>query len=395
MGWSNAFLSAAITALAGSALTFFLAGRLLRWSNGTGGNHDDSQFLAFVTIVCFLVSLPVGLIFAKMGSVGFLHATARSVAVVVAVVGALYLLTRGSLDVAPEIDGDTLELHVELRPPQTWQPSNSALAGNNSCSLLSPSGAVRSRPSHGAVNLDLAIQTANRWTIPCQVSLHSSRTPLRLQMQLGHEPIVEFNLPLPAYPTAQHEQWSGWRDTLSGYSYRVKVKRYAIANAERHAEALAATARAHQNFTRLTSSSPLKNWLPFVTGENTSADSTAAKEHLTSHLNEFGELLDDGDLDVVRQALEFLQTRGETPPSLHVAVVAAGRHVLPLLASARLHPDERIENKARNFGTLWQRVAERTGAPMAAEQNKIYQAAAFATSGAVLDLAHEMRPGQN
>lgn len=395
MGWSIAFLSAVITGLAGSLITFLLAGRLLRWYSGTAGNHEYAHFLAYLTIAGFLASLPVGLIFAKIGSVGLLHSTARSVAAVVAIVGGLYLLFRVSLDVAPEIDGDTLELHVELRPPPSWQPTNSALAGNNRCALTSPFGVIRPRPNHGNVNLALATQAANRWTIPCQLSLHSSRTPLRLQMQLGREPIVEFNLPLPAHPTAKHEQWSGWSDTPSGYSYRAKVQRYAIANAERHAQALAETAGVHQDFTKLTTASPLKHWLPFVTGGNTYADATAAKNHLTSHFNEFVELLNDGDLNVVRQALEFLQTRGETPPSLHAAVVAAGRHVLPLLAHARFHPDERIENQARDFGTLWQRVAERTGAPMSAEQNEIHQAASFATAGAILDLANEMRPAQH
>jgi hypothetical protein len=321
-----------------------------------------------------------------MTTAGFPHGLARSLAAVTAILGGLYLLARVSSDVAPEIDGDTLELLVELRPPPTWQPTTSTLAGNNSCALTSRIGSGRRRRNNGALDFQLATQTDTRWTVPCLVSLHSSRTPLRLEMQLGKEPAVEFTLPIPAHPTPQNEQWSDWQTAQTGYTYRVKVKRYAVANAERQAEAQAQMAQRQHDFEQLTDSSPLKNWLPFATSGN-----TAAQQHLLSDNTAFAKLLNDADLTVIRQSLELLQSRAEIPAPLHTAVIAAGRHVLPLIADVHRTPDERTENQARNFATLWQRVAERTGAPMAAEQNEIHQAAAYATSGPILELAHAMQ----
>ena len=150
-----------------------------------------------------------------------------------------------------------------------WKPSDLALAGENGCTLTSLGGGARRRPMHGTLDFEQAVQQDGRWIVPCQVSLHSTRSPLLVGMQLGRKDDLEFVSPLPAQPEPKHEHWSDWASTgfaqavgpppVSDYAYRVRVKRSSAASAERQAAQAANRERRQREFAALNESSPLKS----------------------------------------------------------------------------------------------------------------------------------------
>ena len=150
-----------------------------------------------------------------------------------------------------------------------WKPSDLALAGENGCTLTSLGGGARRRPMHGTLDFEQAVQQDGRWIVPCQVSLHSTRSPLLVGMQLGRKDDLEFVSPLPAQPEPKHEHWSDWASTgfaqavgpppVSDYAYRVRVKRSSAASAERQAAQAAKRERRQRDFAALNESSPLKS----------------------------------------------------------------------------------------------------------------------------------------
>jgi len=406
MGWLLSFASAVIAAIVGCGLAFFLAGKCVAWyrlGNFEGGSGYFVIFMAFFGLVG---GFTIGFVVAKNFGTGFMQGAALGLGVLAVVLGLIGLWARMGGDVPPRIDGDTLEMMVEMRMAPHWQPSNLALAGENSCTLTSIGGSERRRPEFGLLNIQQATRRDGRWVVPCEVSVHSGREPLLVGMQLGKKTQFEFVSPLPGRPEPKHEQWSDWNTAgfavisgqppHDGYSYRVRVKRNAIAYAEKLAAQTAEEEQRKNGIAALNGSSPLKNWLPYATDYRRDAIAGTAERYLQTRIGEMAGPLQDDDITVVLQTIKFLEAQKQIPAALHAPLVTAGRRVLPLIAKAKLatdpdDPDQVTAKLADEFGRAWLGAAAKTGLPMDEIRAEIQEAASYAQAGEIYSLAHIMR----
>ena len=403
MGWLLSFLSAVIAAVAGCALAFYIGEKCVTWyriSSFEGGSGYAVVFMAFGGLIAgFLVGFTV----AKSFGTGFLHGTGLALAAVAAISGVVYALARMGGDVPPELNGDTIHLQVEMRMPPGWQPSHLAQAGQNDCFLTSLGGGnQRRRPRYGNIEFKEAIQQDGRWIVPCDIPIHSTRSPLLVGLQLGKKTDLEFVSPLPSQPTAANEQWTAWSSTgfsqtqTSGYEYRLRVQRDDVVRTERQATETAAFAKRKQDFAALNESSPLKSWLPFANSHNSDDISGRAQRYLATRLPEFDALLTDPDPSVATGAMKVLLQQESIPPSLHPALIAAGRGALPLIEKAKqasdpADPDQLTEKQAREYVHVWKTVAEKANLAIEKVKTEIGVAAAYATQGEVREIALAMQ----
>ena len=402
MGWLLSLSSAIIAAIAGCLLAFYIGEKCVTWyriSSFEGGSGYAVVFIAFGGL---LAGFGVGLTVSKSFGTGFLHGTGLTLATVVAISGVVYLLARLGGDVPPELNGDTLHLQVEMRMAPGWQPSHLAQAGRNYCLLTSLAGNQRRRPRYGTLDFKNATLQDGRWIVPCQVDIHSNRSPLLVGVQLGKRTNLEFVSPLPSQPTAANEQWTAWSATgfsqtqAPGYEYRVRVKRDNVVRAERQAAETAAYENRQRDFAALNDSSPLKAWLPFANSYNSDDISGHAQRYLGTRLPEFETLLADPDPSIVIGALKVLLYHQTPPKTLTPAIIASGRAVLPLIERAKQakdpdDPDQLAEKHAREFVEIWKSVAEKTNAPTDKVKTEFGVAAAYAKQGDMQDLALAMR----
>lgn len=403
MGWLLSLSSAVVAAIAGCALAFYIGDKCVTWyriSSFEGGSGYAVVFMAFGGL---LAGFLVGLGIAKSFGTGFLHGTGLALAAVAAISGVVYLLARLGGDVPPELSGDSLHLQVEMRMAPGWQPSHLAQAGQNYCLLTAlGAGNQRRRPRYGTVDFKTATQQDGRWIVPCQIPIHSNRSPLLVGLQLGKKTDLEFVSPLPAQPTAANEQWTPWSSTgfsqnqSKGYEYRVRVQRDDVVRAERQAAEAAAYETRQRSFAALNESSPLKAWLPFANSYNSDDISGRAQRYLATRLPEFEALLTDPDPAIVAGALKALLNQEAIPATLTPSISAAGRAVLPVIQKAKqasdpADPDQLSEKQAREFVEIWKSVAAKANAPIDKVKTEIGVAAAYAKQGDMADLAMAMR----
>jgi hypothetical protein len=402
MGWLLSLSSAVVAAIAGCLLAFYIGEKCVTWYRISSFEGGSGYAVIFMSLGGLLAGFLVGLAVSKSFGTGFLHGTGLALATVIAISGAVYVLARLGGDVPPELNGDTLHLQVEMRMAPGWQPSHLAQAGRNYCLLTSLAGNQRRRPRYGTLDFKNATQQDGRWIVPCQVDIHSTRSPLLVGLQLGKKTELEFVSPLPSHPTAAHEQWTPWSSTgfpqtqASGYEYRVRVKRDNEVRAERQAAETKVYEDRQRAFAALNDASPLKAWLPFANSYNSDDISGRAQRYLGTRLAELESLLADSDPAIVMGALKVLLNQETIPATLTPAIIAAGRAVLPLIEKAKQakdpdDPDQLSEKQAREFVEIWKSVAEKANAPIGKMKTEIGVAAAYAKQGDMQDLAMAMR----
>ena len=407
MGWLLSLSSAVIAAIAGCLLAFYIGEKCVTWYRISSFEGGSGYAVIFMSLGGLIAGFLLGFTVAKSFGTGFLHGTGLALAAVAAISGVVYLLARLGGDVPPEINGDKLHLQVEMRMAPGWQPSNLAQAGQNYCLLTSLGGGnQRRRPRYGTLDFKNATQQDGRWIVPCQVDIHSNRSPLLVGLQLGKKTDLEFVSPLPSQPTAANEQWTPWSSTgfaqpvgqpqITGYEYRVRVQRDDVVRAERQAAETKEYEDRQRSFAALNESSPLKAWLPFANSYNSDDISGRAQRYLTTRLPEFEALLTDPDPAIVTGALKVLLQQETIPATLTPTIIASGRAVLPLIEKAKQakdpeDPDKLTEKQAREFVEIWKSVAEKTNAPTDKVRTEIGVAAAYAKQGDMQDLALAMR----
>lgn len=403
MGWLLSLSSAVIAAIAGCLLAFYIGEKCVTWYRISSFEGGSGYAVIFMSLGGLIAGFLLGFTVAKSFGTGFLHGTGLALAAVAAVSGVVYLLARLGGDVPPELNGDTLHLQVEMRMAPGWQPSNLARAGQNYCLLTSLGGGnQRRRPRYGTLDFKNATEQDGRWIVPCQVDIHSNRSPLLVGLQLGKKTDLEFVSPLPSQPTAANEQWTAWSATgfaqtqAPGYEYRVRVQRDDVVRAERQAAETAAYENRQRDFAALNDASPLKAWLPFANSHSNDDISGRAQRYLATRLPEFEALLTDPDPAIVLGALKVLLYHQTFPATLTPAIIASGRAVLPLIERAKqakdpADPDQLAEKQAREFVEIWKSVAEKTNAPTDKVKTEIGVAAAYARQGDMQDLALAMR----
>jgi len=214
MSW----LSSIVIALLTGALGLFSAGLIMnacvKWYRISSFEGASGYAVVFTALLGGVAGLVIGLVTARFvaagGSPGFLKGLACSWGIVLGLAGLATLLSWTLADIPPKIDGQELDLVVEIRLPVGVTNSPAAGTGESYLTLGSSVRHKQRKSQRGVLKVAEARVEGGRWIVPGEVHLFTMRGQRSLGLMLNGESLAGFVVPLPARPGREYEQWSDW-----------------------------------------------------------------------------------------------------------------------------------------------------------------------------------------
>ena len=234
MGWIVSLVVAVLSAVLGLVVAGSVAALSVDWYHISSFEGGSGYFVVFTAAFGCLAGFVIGLVASRIvvarPKPAFWKQLALSTAVIVGIGLAIAGTARLSADVPPEIDGQTLFVHLELRWPDGQAPSPDMRQQKGTVTLGSVSGSTVRVREDGPLFTDRAILADGRWVMPGEVRVFTERGRRILLLQIGETQLPGFDLPLPGRPSAKYREWSEWlpatADTsiAQGFRYRFKLR---------------------------------------------------------------------------------------------------------------------------------------------------------------------------
>lgn len=324
-------LSGLLCGALGGLLAGCIASLCVEWYHISSFEGGSGYYVVLIAIGGILAGFALGavstlLVMQRQGSFakGFGISTVILLVVAAVSLGLAWLFG----DIPPTLNGDNLQLLVEVQCPDGWKPSKKMLHGENWISLdaLSQMNRVRISTPDRIVWTDVKEQDG-RTVIPAALYLSTSSGKRRLSITLEDTPALHFLLPLPPSPGAEYEDWSSWLpdnaapDLAGGFRYRFRVMRDPLWQAakeeirEQKVEAL------RKEILATPADAPLETWLRFQQLPDETEfiyfEERAERLHAVfiKRQDELSALLSHPNPDISRRALEAVLSLNEIPAS--------------------------------------------------------------------------------
>lgn len=224
---------AVLTSLASATAAGSVASLCVNWYRMTSRDGGEAWFIYYLAFAGLVAGFVIGAITSRLVHSGFWMAQGYSLFVALGICLVLALATRIFGDFPPLLDGNILELEVELKSSPGWRPEQE---GNlrNWCWLqpVGPAGYL-GRSTSGAVQTKRS-QTHDQWIVSCAVDLLSSRPTRLVRLNYSEQTDLNFSLPALPSPGSGHQQWSAWsgdgisnpvnKKPITGYEIRYRIR---------------------------------------------------------------------------------------------------------------------------------------------------------------------------
>ncbi|WP_321473248.1 hypothetical protein [uncultured Paludibaculum sp.] len=374
MSWLLTILVGVLTAVACGAAACYLGTLCVDWYRISSFEGGSGYFVVFLTLLGLVIGLILGIVTSRVvaggASPGFLRAQGLSLAGVAILFCFVTLFCRLGGDVAPKIDGEELDLEVELRCPRGVVPVLQDQSRYLACMLTAlGSGNQRRKPMGGELLWKQATEAGGQWTIPCRVSLFTDRSLRTVRLIVNESNDIEFLLPLPARPGKQHLQWSEWRSDrflqerdkpISGFSYRVRVRLQADVRREAEEAAQLELDRRKREFAALKPDSPLEQWVDFCLDDNLDRDRIA--QVLVARIAELPGQFRAKDPERLRGLTNVLSTVQSLPATAAEPLQQAGQVLVErfrAFGTPLSDPDNALLAQLRGVYWVWHQLAAR------------------------------------
>lgn len=272
MSWLASLFIAVLTGGLGLVLAGVIANACVGWYRISSFEGKAGYFVVFMALLGGVAALVIGLVTARAvaagESPGFFKGLGLACGITLVVAGCIALAARLMADIPPTIEGDELDLEVEIRLPVGETNAPSSATGKSFLRLGSLSGKTYRKSEMGELHLTRARLEEGRWILPGSVFLFTQRGNRLIDADLDGKSIAGFLVPLPSKPGQEHEQWSEWLprprpgdppwpDTKALYRFRV-VRRTPSPPEPDPVEIEL------QKFAALKPDAPLAEWLAFL-----------------------------------------------------------------------------------------------------------------------------------
>ncbi len=214
MSWIASIFIAVLSAALGLFAAGVIASAAVGWYRISSFEGGSGYFVVGIALLGGFVGLIVGIIVARVAGagagLGFLKSLGLSLGSVAVLAGLAALPTRFLADVPPEIDGEPLDLVVEVRLPVGDTTPPASRIGEPQITLGSLVNHRQRRSATGEVRVAESRLEDGRWIVPGAVPVFTSRGLRTVGMALGGKEVAGFLIPLPARPDKRFEEWSGW-----------------------------------------------------------------------------------------------------------------------------------------------------------------------------------------
>jgi hypothetical protein len=222
MTWLTSIFVAMISGVAGLFLAGIVANACVSWYQISSREGQSGYFVILIAIGGGIAGVILGLITARVIASNYGSSLGRellgSLGAVLIVSGAAALACRLLADIPPTLDGQELYLEVEFRMPDTFSADASPTAeGKWYFTFASVNGRVERKSSYGTIQDATTRYESGRWIVPAQVELFTGRGGRRVTLwKSDSTEVISFELPLPASPGSEFEQWSDWLPRQQG-----------------------------------------------------------------------------------------------------------------------------------------------------------------------------------
>ena len=216
MGWLASLAIALLTGILSLFASGFVAALAVDWYRISSFEGGSGFFVVFLAMFGGMAGTVIGLIAARVSAArpqpSFIKGLGTSAGVVLALLLVIAGVARLLADVPPEIDGDTLLLHVELRSPAGDTTDLGGLPGVPYVRMgaLAPFSNVQRVSGDGPLWIDDLRREDGRWIVPGVVEIFTSRGKKIVDVGVGDKVLAGFLTPLPGSPSSRDMEWSDW-----------------------------------------------------------------------------------------------------------------------------------------------------------------------------------------
>ncbi len=336
----SSLFAAALTGVLGAFATGIVATAVNDWfhfynSRGIGGGLTTVIIAAGGGIAFFILGLVVSRTLTGTPETAFYRALGISCGTVVALAATILLGGWLRADFPPKMNGETLELAVELRAPAGFSLPVQTDEADSFAGVRAVGGQIR---LHGPLNVRRAMRVEGRWTFAAIAPLLTSARNRELVIHIGKVADATFPLPLAARPGRSDTEWSAWlvADPVAGqaesapekrFSARYRVKSAGLTQEQMEGEK---AEQEQARFDALDANSPIEAWLNHTVPGTPEARITAAMNHIVSrptYVAELAPVMVGISDDFALMALEVVAKLPPPQPALLPHVAAAGRDI--------------------------------------------------------------------
>lgn len=367
MSWPSSMGVAALCAAFGLVCGGLIALACVGWYRVSSFEGRSGYFVVAWALVGAVAALVIGLAvsrFAAGEAPVFLKVLGTALGAVLVAALAALALCRLLADLAPTIDGQALELEVELRVPAALTLPDPATSPSTASVHV---GSGRSQP-FGVLRVDESVVDGERRVVPVSVPLTTSAAEKRLWVRFAPMIDVFFPLPLTARPSAGDREWSAWLaadDAPGGATFEA---RYRVRVVTPEPPAPDPEHLRQQAFAALAPDAPLASWLPYLYESPTPERTAVVVAHIDAQQAELAELIRSSDARLREYALGATSYPRELAPAVVDAVRDEGRAIAAALQEAAALPSTDARRAAllaefserfRTWKSIWWGLATR------------------------------------
>lgn len=344
MSWLGTLGVSLITGVIGCFGAGLVATFCVRWYRISSFEGGSGYYVIGISLLGIVVGLIVGIVCAQIVAswegAGFMKGLGVSSGTMAGLVFVSGLLAWAAADLAPEINGHSLELQIEVRGPKNFvvPPADEKYA---------PFAGVYLPRGRSQATADLrqaeATQVDGRWTVTATVPLRTSVAEKYLRVYFNQANDLTFPLRLRRHPTAKDTEWSAWVDSGwdagkpepakdEKFSMRFRVTEVIPPPPGPTHEEFEARQQAEEKarFEAIPPSAPIADWFPYTQYGAREDRRAIAIGHMTSRASfvaELTPLLDDSDPEKAAEALRLIEHLPMPNPALLEPVAATGRRI--------------------------------------------------------------------
>lgn len=274
MKWLLPVLSGLICGAIGLLLAGWIASLCVKWYHISSFEGGAGYYVVFLALGGGVLGFGIGVIATLMVMLnhrGFGQGLLVSAAIVVGVAAVSLGLSWLFGDIPPTIDGDELQLVVEVRCPPGWKAPLKAKGRFNWMDLqsLDATNTVR-RTERGQMRWTDARKENGAVIVDAAMHIFHSRGKWSLEVTIGDKRVAGFLLPLTGKPKREHLNWSDWlprtddATIADGFRYRYRVMKYPDWRAEQEARKDKIRAANREAFAALGENPPMREVLRFL-----------------------------------------------------------------------------------------------------------------------------------
>jgi len=371
MGWLSAIFNGILTAICAAVSAGLVALGCVDWYRVSSREGASGFFVVGVGLAGAMAGMVLGVVVSRVVAAGpapaFWKAAAASCGIAVGLCGVTALAAWALADIAPEWDGESLDLRVELRLPAGDTDPAGLPAEKTFFTLgsVDPSTHVQRDSWRGEWRLAERRLEQGRWIVPGVVAILSARGDRTLDATFGGEKRGAFYLPLRGKPDRRFEHWSDWlpraRPDGSPWpatesSYRFRVEKHVPPPPPPDPETTAKAA-----FAALPPDAPLEKWLAFLGPDIPEDRWRAIVRRAEERPAEVAALLQSPEDERAEPALEAVSHLTTVDPQVLAAMRKAASELAARIrafnAMAQEAPGYAEEgNRIRNRFSLWHRA---------------------------------------